>query len=108
MIIEEISITGINYVDNAGNNATLSFSECNENWLAYRRRTENLNEPQIVELRRKDKTVGQRDIDAEKSYIEFFTRPFTRFEFDSKKQRKEYENLRNSIWKYGWTTCDLS
>lgn len=37
--------------------------------------------------------------------LEFFTRPFTRFEFD---EEEAFKQLRSDIISVGWSTYDLS
>ena len=108
MFVEKTTAEGIQFVDTFGSSLFLSFNECNENWLAYRKRTEFLNDEQVNNLRGKDRTIGQRNADTTKNFIEFFTRPFIRFEFDNPEQVDAYRNLRDTIQTYGWTTHDLS
>jgi len=108
MIIRKITSEGIYFTDATGVDGFLSFKECNENWLAYRKRTESLSDEQISQLRGRDITTGQRDVNHQKAYIEFFTRPFTRFEFENPAQMDEYRELRDAMHRYGWTTHDLS
>jgi len=108
MIFKTITSEGIYYENNFGENLFLNYKECNNNWLLYRKRTEFLNDEQIFELKGKDKTIGQRDVDPQKCYIEFFTQPFTRFEFKNPEQMSDYLRLRDSIQFNGWTTHDLS
>lgn len=108
MVIEKTTPEGINYLNNSGQKVFLDFNECNENWLAYRKRTESLSDEKVEELREKDRTVGQRDITVNPSFIEFFTRPFTRFEFTNPEQIDDFRHLQKSIQTNGWATFDLS
>jgi hypothetical protein len=108
MIINEITPEGVHFIDNDEQNRFIRFSDCNENWLAYRRRTEALSEAQISAIRQTDKIIGQRDVSATQNFIEFFTRPFTRFVFKMPEEAAAYEKLRDAIFAHGWRTHDLS
>lgn len=108
MIINNITLNGIEYLDANGAVKFISFVECNENWLDYRKRTESLDDDQVAKLRGTSVTIGQRDIAHSKAYIEFFTKPFVRFEFELPAQESEYKALRDAVWHYGWATIDLS
>jgi hypothetical protein len=106
-VIKSITPNGLNYIDEAGIDKFVDFKECNENWIQYRKRSENLNDEKVESIRRNDKCVGQRDICARPHFIEFFTRPFTRFEFEDAAE-ETFVQLKNDIISAGWSTFDLS
>jgi hypothetical protein len=110
--IKHITDEGISYIDEIGASGFVNFVECNENWLHYRKKKEKLNDQKVHEIRKIDKFVGQRDSCANPCYIEFFTRPFTRFEFDEIAEhstcKQAFAKLRDEINSLGWTTIDLS
>ena len=108
MTITKILPDGIYYINTNGAKQFVDFKECNENWLAYRKRKETLTDEQVAELRGKDKTTGQRDIHSQEAYIELFTKPFTRFVFSNPTQMDEYRKVRDTMYSFGWTTHDLS
>ncbi|WP_312470109.1 hypothetical protein [Neobacillus sp.] len=103
--IQGVTVEGVRYINELGESRIIDFKECNQNWIQYRRRTENLKDDEIREVIRKDKTIGQRDSDAEPAYFEFFTRPFTRIEFESK---NAFQQFRDTIAATGWSTIDLT
>jgi len=105
MTIKKIIETGLYYVDEEGNERFLSFEKCNENWIDYRRRKGKVEN---VELLKNDRCVGQRETDIHNSYIEFFTKPFTRFSFERPLQKEEYLDILLTIMKFGWTIIDWS
>lgn len=104
-VIKSITAEGIKYFDEAGIDNFVDFKECNENWIQYRKRTENLSDEKLEYIRRNDKCVGQRDSCARPQFIELFTRPFTRFEFETE---QAFVQMKNDIISNGWTTLDLS
>ncbi|WP_079909970.1 hypothetical protein [Paenibacillus sp. 32352] len=105
MKIIEITKSGISYLDDLSMEKWIDFVECNVNWIKYQIRTEKLNEEQAMKLRGKDHTVGRRDICASPPYIQLFTKPFTKFEFDSE---EAFSEVRNKIAELGWSTLDMS
>ncbi|SDP30588.1 hypothetical protein SAMN04487897_1742 [Paenibacillus sp. yr247] len=107
-LIRSISSDGIKYIDENGIEKYVDFIECNENWINYRKRKENLSDERIESVRGKDKCIGQRDSGTSPRFIEFFTRPFTRFEFEGPNSEHDYAQLRDKIISSGWTTLDLS
>jgi hypothetical protein len=107
MKIRKITSLGVDYLDDVGNLASVNFQECHKNWMAYRKRKEGLSELQVASLASRDKIIGQREIRGSVCYIEFFTRPFVRFEFRSPEEQKQYAQLRDAIWEAGWQTNDL-
>ncbi len=108
MVIKEIDEKGIVYVDEAGEELFLDLKACNENWLAYRKRTEALSDEEVIALRGQDKTVGHRNAsNGDTCFIEFFSRPFMRIEF-SKFEKDQFNQWRDAVWESGWTTWDLS
>lgn len=107
MKVRRITALGIDYLDDMGNLASINFQECHKNWLAYRKRKEGLSEAQIASLADSDKIIGQREIGGNVCYIEFFVRPFIRFEFRYPEEWKQYTQLRDAIWEAGWQTNDL-
>jgi hypothetical protein len=56
--IEGITVEGARYVDESGESRIINFRECNQNWIQYRSRIENLKNDVIQEVIRKDKTIG--------------------------------------------------
>jgi len=100
--IQGITFEGVKYIGLSGESRSIDFRECNQNWIQYRRRTENLKNEEIIS---NDKTIGQRDGAANPPYFEFFTRPFTRFEFESK---NAFQQFRDTISATGWSTIDLT
>lgn len=111
-IIKSITIKGINYSDEPGEEIFIDFEECNKNWIEYRKRTENLDDEKLDNIQIIDKGIGQRDICANPIFIEFFTKPFTRFEFkesaDYPEPKEAFIRLQNGIIAVGWKTLDLS
>jgi hypothetical protein len=105
--IKTISYNGLSYIDEDGIDKFVDFKECNENWIQYRKRSEKLTDEKVESIRRNDKYVGKRDICAQPCFIEFFTRPFTRFEFEDSAE-EAFIQLKNEIISAGWTTLDLS
>ena len=103
--IQRISVEGIWYKDGTGETTFIDFTKCNYHWHQYRDRTENLTDEEFQALMGKDNTIGQRDIEANPPFFEFFTKPFTRIEFDSK---NSYLQIRDAITTTGWSTIDLS
>ncbi len=108
MMIKKVTSKGIYYVNQFGEDSFLDFKECNKNWLKYKARQENLGDEQISFLRKEDTTVGQRYVTNESSFIEFFTKPFTKFEFKCPDQIEKFDELVILIFKYGWKTIDWS
>jgi hypothetical protein len=104
--VKNIDFNGIEYIDESRKIKYIDFRECNENWLNYRKRVDKLSEDKIIKLRERSKIVGKRDIDKNPYYIEFFTRPFTRFEF--KDSKNEFRIIRDKIISFGWNTLDMS
>lgn len=112
-IIKSITTEGIVYINETGEDCFVNFKKCNESWINYRIKTENLNIEEINNLKKHDKCVGQRNICSDIKFIEFFTYPkFTRFTFQESKEYKNAEiffsSLKNNITLAGWTTIDLS
>ena len=107
MKLRKITSLGVDYLDDVGNLASVNFQECHKNWMAYRKRKEGLSELQVASLASRDKIIGQREIRGSVCYIEFFTRPFVRFEFRYPEEQKQYAQLRDAIWEAGWQTNDL-
>ncbi|MFS0837436.1 hypothetical protein [Paenibacillus sp. 1P03SA] len=111
-IIENLSVDGLVYKDENDKSNRIDFKQCHENWIQYRKRTENLTEEMAAEIRKTDTRIGQRDFTANPPYIEFFTKPFTRIEFtisaDKKDLQTELSRWKSEIVSGGWTTIDLS
>ncbi|MBO9605454.1 MAG: hypothetical protein J7639_05865 [Paenibacillaceae bacterium] len=105
--IKSITSDGLYYTDETGLDKFIDFYECNENWIKYRKRSEGLDDEKIENIKKVDKCIGQRDIGARPRFIEFFTRPFTRFEFESIAE-EAFLQVKKDIIYAGWTTFDLS
>lgn len=104
-VIKGFTSNGLKYIDESGIDKFVNFKECNENWIRYRKRSETLDDEKFESVRLNDRCVGQRDICARPYFIEFFTRPFTRFEFD---EEEAFKQLKSNIISAGWSTYDLS
>jgi hypothetical protein len=111
--IKSVTSNGLSYIDGSGIECFVDFKHCNDNWIQYKKRTENLGEGAVENLKKHDNCIGQRDICAHPCFIEFFTHPkFTRFEFPLSAATKEveysFDGLQQAIMTAGWSTLDLS
>jgi hypothetical protein len=105
--IKKILNNGIEYLNSESNSVEfIDFEICNNNWIEYQSSKESLSDEDVVKLRKRDKSIGIRDICSTPCYIKFFTRPnITKIEFISK---DEFEEVRDTIFELGWITLDLS
>lgn len=97
--IEKITKNGIYFLDLGNQINFIDFNKCYENWNRYLGKS---NEDNKMNFR----CIGQRNSDKDNMFIEFFTKPFTRFEF-FENDRGEYNNIKNKIELVGWRTIDL-
>ncbi|MBL8134104.1 MAG: hypothetical protein JNL42_19745 [Anaerolineae bacterium] len=104
--IEQVTHEGIEYIDEEGKLQRLDFQSCYENWYALQTgRTDPYFDERSRQIAVEWKCVGQRNRFADPPYIEFFTNPITRFEFNSP---EGFHELRRKVEKAGWRTSDLS
>lgn len=96
-----ISITnnGIEFRNEELNIEFAGFEECNKNWIEYKKRKTG------KEIVINSMYIGQRDSTSTPMFIEIFTNPFTRFEFQT---REEYNEIRDKILGLNWKLIDLS
>ena len=99
--IKKITLDGIFYVDSDKKEKIVNFKECNLNWINYQKR---LGEKHLVNF---PKYVGQRNISDSPMFIEFFTKPFVRIEFQ-KDEEEQFAMLKYKLNELGWETLDLS
>ncbi|CAM3634418.1 hypothetical protein ERUR111494_04395 [Erysipelothrix urinaevulpis] len=100
MKIIKLTESKLKYVDD-GVKKSVNFNECHINWKEYIERSKSANSSNL----RTDRIIGQRDITANRIYIEFFTKPFTRIFFDD---ADEYRDLVQKLQRMNWHTIDLS
>lgn len=106
-MVKGVMPNGLIYIDDSGIEKFVDFKKCNENWLQFRKRTECLSNEQFENLKANDKCIGQGDICAKPRFIHFFTKPFTKIEFEDINQ-EDFIKLKEDIINYGWTMIDLS
>ncbi len=77
----------------------ITLKTCNDNLIEYKIKNGEKISPEDKLI------VGQRKVTQNERIIEFFTKPFTRFEFES---IEEYNAEIKKIEKFGWTLIDWS
>ncbi|QGQ97737.1 hypothetical protein EHS13_24040 [Paenibacillus psychroresistens] len=92
-------------ISESGQDITVNFDECNENWIAYNKRNHNWTGEEYLQFKNQSKCIGQRDVCAKPPYFEFFTKPFTKVEL---KNKKEFLELQKLVQNAGWSTFDMS
>jgi hypothetical protein len=97
--IKRITAQGILYTTSESDERFISFDECYSNYLRTLKDSPNNDIPSAL------KYIGQRDILDDPPYIQVFTVPMTRFEFDSV---DDWHQLQNEIRKSRWATIDLT
>ena len=105
--IRSVTTEGVEFVDELGNTQFIDFSMCYQNYLKREIRAQI---PYVTEGQKRPNTilkyVGQRDVCGNPPYIELFTDPLTRFEFNSSDQG--FYEFEQRIRRAGWKTLDLS
>src|SRR5262245_51264742 len=97
--IRTVAKERIEYIDVDGAPRFIDFETCYQNYWASRNDAQKAYETKFDKPGRKLKRVGQRDFGAKPPYIEFFTDPMTRFEFDS---MEEFHKLAGQVRRAGW------
>lgn len=95
--IQDISVEGVKYINESGESRFIGLKECNQNWIKYRSRTENLKTDEVQEIIRKDKTIGQRVIDANPPYFEFLQDPLHELNLNLKTHFNSLEILSQKL-----------
>ncbi len=102
--VESIFDEGLEYIDDSGNKQWIDFNACYNEYLRQREALGELYTAERREIDKKWRRIGNRDLSASPPFIEFFTQPVTRFNFDSD---DEFHKVRFQIKKAGWRTFDL-
>jgi hypothetical protein len=120
--IKEVTPQGIIYLDDNGEEKFIDFAGCHENYVRrmttpeYWERHKQMNRltdadwDDHMEQVKSSGFVADRDVTggfhkAGGPYIEFYTKPSTRFVFASE---EEFQNVRVAISRARWQTFDLS
>lgn len=125
--IQSITEKGITYLDENGAEKFIDFAVCSENDIrkhlqpAYLARYKELNKltdedlENAIEKFKQSKVVADRNILGTPTednvwgngipYIEFYTEPPCRFEFENE---KAFRHVQYTIAEWGWMTFDLS
>lgn len=116
--IMEINAEELKYKDDNNQIISIDFIECRRNWVKYINNSEDFDVTDLTE--EKTNCVGWRDIFDKPPYIEFFSEPRIRFNFNDRRTLYEWLRKRNSskgkeyfrklqfkINENGWKTFDL-
>jgi hypothetical protein len=119
--IQKITSEGLIYLDEKGEERFIDFLACYEKELQRFMNPDNLKRiqdingfnaeqlEQSIQRHKEWKVVADRSIIGEPigtaPYIEFYTEPLIRFEFDTK---DEFQKVRHSIEQERWRTSDRS
>jgi hypothetical protein len=104
--IKNVTREGIDYIDDEGTFQHLDFQSCYDNWyMLQSSRTDPYYDERSRQIAKEWKCVGHRDRYASPPYIEFFTNPLIRFEFNSPEEG--FHELRRKVEKAGWRISDL-
>jgi hypothetical protein len=116
--IEQCTPAGITYRDATGTVYSFSFTECRSNWANYVNTSQEFSATTVTE--QTTLCVAWRDFFANPPYIEFFSEPRTRFEFqkpqswfewlrfpNARRWREDFLILQHRIHAVGCKSYDL-
>ncbi len=119
--IRSVTPERLEYVDDEGNLAEINFESCRNNDVERINAANKERKPGhlYIDSPQTWKTVANRNVIGDppwslepyknRAYIEFYTRPPTRFEFEASEEgRQDYYAFRTLLEEAGWRTFDIS
>src|SRR3954468_25041778 len=115
--IREVTAQGVRYVDENNVEHFIDFAQCYENYVSKKLSSESwefhktwnhktdADWDNYVEWVKEWKEVGGRDMSAKKPYIEFYSQPHIKFEFETV---DEWQKIVGLMYQVGYITNDLS
>ncbi|WP_337103280.1 hypothetical protein [Paenibacillus sp. YIM B09110] len=108
--IVSITPSGLTYQSLTDQNAFVDFELCNQNFTQWLRVQNELTDEETVELERNTRCVAIRTAFEAPKFIEFFSEPRVRIEFEKsffKNDYKQFRKLDFKINEVGWKTFDM-